>query len=87
LQADCLAGIWASLANRDRKILEHGDIEEGLNAAAMIGDDTLQRRAQGYVVPEGFTHGSSEQRVRWFRKGLETGDLKQCDTFAARGVL
>ena len=87
LQADCLAGIWASLANRDRKILEHGDIEEGLNAAAMIGDDTLQRRAQGYVVPEGFTHGSSEQRVRWFRKGLETGDLKQCDTFGARGVL
>jgi uncharacterized protein len=87
LQADCLAGIWASLANRDRKILEQGDIEEGLNAAAMIGDDTLQKRSQGYVVPEGFTHGSSEQRVRWFRKGLETGDLKQCDTFAARGVL
>jgi predicted metalloprotease len=87
LQADCLAGIWASLANRDRKILEHGDIEEGLNAAAMIGDDTLQKRSQGYVVPEGFTHGSAEQRVRWFRKGLETGDLKQCDTFAGRGVL
>jgi len=87
LQADCLAGIWASLANRERKILEQGDIEEGLNAAAMIGDDTLQKRSQGYVVPEGFTHGSSEQRVRWFRKGLETGDLKQCDTFAARGVL
>lgn len=87
LQADCLAGIWASSANRDRKILEHGDIEEGLNAAAMIGDDTLQKRSQGYVVPEGFTHGSAEQRVRWFRKGLETGDLKQCDTFAGRGVL
>lgn len=87
LQADCLAGIWASLANRDRKILEHGDIDEGLNAAAMIGDDTLQKRSQGYVVPDGFTHGSAEQRVRWFRKGLETGDLKQCDTFAARGVL
>jgi predicted metalloprotease len=87
LQADCLAGIWASLANRDRKILEHGDIEEGLNAAAMIGDDTLQKRSQGYVVPDGFTHGSAEQRVRWFRKGLETGDLKQCDTFAARGTL
>ena len=87
LQADCLAGIWASLANRDRKILEHGDIEEGLNAAAMIGDDTLQKRSQGYVVPDGFTHGSSEQRVRWFRKGLETGDLKQCDTFAGRAVL
>jgi len=87
LQADCLAGIWASLANRDRKILEHGDIEEGLNAAAMIGDDTLQKRSQGYVVPDGFTHGTAEQRVRWFRKGLETGDLKQCDTFAARAVL
>jgi uncharacterized protein len=87
LQADCLAGIWASLANRERKILEQGDVEEGLNAAAMIGDDTLQKRAQGYVVPEGFTHGSSEQRVRWFRKGLETGDLKQCDTFAGRAVL
>ena len=87
LQADCLAGIWASLANRDRKILEHGDIEEGLNAAAMIGDDTLQKRSQGHVVPEGFTHGSAEQRVRWFRNGLDTGDLKQCDTFAGRGVL
>ena len=87
LQADCLAGIWASLANRERKILEQGDVEEGLNAAAMIGDDTLQKRSQGYVVPEGFTHGSSEQRVRWFRKGLETGDLKQCDTFAGRAVL
>ncbi len=87
LQADCLAGIWASQANRDRKILETGDIEEGLNAAAMIGDDTLQKRVQGHVVPEGFTHGSAEQRVRWFRKGLETGDLKQCDTFAGRGVL
>ena len=87
LQADCLAGIWASLANRDRKILEQGDVEEGLNAAAMIGDDTLQKRSQGYVVPEGFTHGSSQQRVRWFRTGLQTGDLKQCDTFSAGGVL
>lgn len=86
LQADCLAGIWASHANRDRKILEPGDVEEGLNAAAMIGDDTLQKRAQGHVVPESFTHGSAEQRVRWFRKGLETGDLKHCDTFAGRGV-
>jgi uncharacterized protein len=87
LQADCLAGIWASLANRDRKILEPGDVEEGLNAAAMIGDDTMQKRSQGYVVPEGFTHGSSQQRVRWFRSGLESGDLKQCDTFSDRGVL
>ena len=87
LQADCLAGIWASFANRERKILEPGDIDEGLNAAAQIGDDTIQKRSQGYVVPEGFTHGSAEQRVRWFRKGLETGELKQCDTFAGRGTL
>jgi uncharacterized protein len=86
LQADCLAGIWASLANRERKILEQGDLEEGLNAAAMIGDDTLQKRSQGYVVPEGFTHGSAQQRVRWFRTGIQTGDLKQCDTFSASGV-
>ncbi|HKY08382.1 MAG TPA: neutral zinc metallopeptidase [Candidatus Binatia bacterium] len=87
LQADCLAGIWAHLANRDRKILETGDVEEGLNAAAQIGDDMMQKRAQGYVVPEGFTHGSAQQRVRWFRRGIESGDLKQCDTFAERGVL
>jgi predicted metalloprotease len=86
LQADCLAGIWAGTANRERKILEEGDIEEGLNAAAQIGDDRMQKRAQGYVVPEGFTHGSAEQRVRWFRRGLETGDLKQCDTFNAGQV-
>jgi predicted metalloprotease len=87
LQADCLAGIWASFANKERHILEQGDVEEGLNAAAQIGDDTLQKRSRGYVVPEGFTHGSAEQRVRWFRKGIETGDLKQCDTFSGRGVL
>lgn len=87
LQADCLAGIWASLANRDRRILEMGDVEEGLNAAAQIGDDSLQKRAQGYVVPEGFTHGSAQQRVRWFRSGIESGDLKQCDTFSSRSVL
>ena len=85
LQADCLAGIWASFANRERKILEPGDVEEGLNAAAQIGDDMIQKRAQGYVVPEGFTHGSAEQRVTWFRRGIQSGDLKQCDTFA-RGV-
>src|SRR5258705_4832349 len=83
LQADCLAGIWASFANRERKILEPGDVEEGLHAAAQIGDDTIQKRAQGYVVPEGFTHGSAQQRVSWFRRGIQTGDLKQCDTFAA----
>lgn len=82
LQADCLAGIWANYANRERHILEQGDVEEGLNAAAQIGDDRLQMRSQGYVVPESFTHGSSEQRVRWFRRGIESGDLKQCDTFS-----
>jgi len=86
LQADCLAGVWAHLANRDRKILETGDIEEGLNAAAQIGDDSLQKRAQGYVVPEGFTHGSAQQRVRWFRRGIDGGELKQCDTFSSTGV-
>ena len=87
LQADCLAGVWAHLANRDRKILETGDIEEGLNAAAQIGDDILQKRAQGYVVPEGFTHGSAQQRVRWFRRGIDGGELKQCDTFSSSGTV
>jgi predicted metalloprotease len=86
LQADCLAGIWANFAHRERNILEQGDIEEGLNAAAQIGDDRMQKRAQGRVVPEGFTHGSAEQRVRWFRRGIESGDLKQCDTFARGAV-
>ena len=83
LQADCLAGVWASNAQRARQILEAGDIEEGLNAAAAIGDDRLQRRSQGHVVPESFTHGSSAQRVRWFKRGIETGDPGQCDTFTA----
>ena len=73
LQADCLAGVWASLNEQVRSRLEPGDIEEGLNAAAAIGDDMIQRRTQGYVVPDAFTHGSSEQRVRWFRRGLESG--------------
>jgi predicted metalloprotease len=86
LQADCFAGIWANAANQQRKILEEGDVEEGLNAAAQIGDDRIQKRTQGYVVPEGFTHGSAEQRLRWFRRGLKSGDLKQCDTFAAGQV-
>lgn len=81
LQADCFAGIWAHHANRERRILETGDIESGLRAAAAIGDDRLQMRSRGYVSPESFTHGSSEQRVRWFRTGLETGDLRACDTF------
>jgi predicted metalloprotease len=83
LQADCLAGIWAHHADRSRQVLEAGDIEEGLNAAAAIGDDRLQKQAQGYVVPESFTHGSSEQRVRWFRRGLESGEPGACDTFKA----
>lgn len=81
LQADCLAGVWANQGNRSRQILEAGDIEEGLNAASAIGDDRIQRRTQGYIVPDAFTHGSSAQRVRWFRKGLESGDLGQCNTF------
>jgi predicted metalloprotease len=83
LQADCLAGVWANNAQRARQILESGDIEEGLNAASAIGDDRLQRQAQGRVVPESFTHGSSAQRVRWFKRGIDSGDPGQCDTFAA----
>ncbi len=83
LQADCLAGVWANHAHRTRQILEDGDVEEGLNAAAAIGDDRIQRQTQGTVVPESFTHGSSEERVTWFRRGLETGRLDACDTFEA----
>jgi uncharacterized protein len=83
LQADCLAGIWAHHTERAEQILEQGDIEEGLNAAAAIGDDRLQRQTQDYVVPDAFTHGSSAQRVRWFREGLDSGDLQACDTFNA----
>lgn len=86
LQADCFAGIWAREAHEARQILEQGDVEEALNAAASIGDDRLQRQAQGYVVPESFTHGSSQQRVRWFTKGIETGDLKACDTFSTNQI-
>lgn len=81
LQADCFAGIWAHNADRSRQLLEQGDIEEGLNAAAAIGDDRLQKRAGGYIAPESFTHGSSEQRVRWFKRGYETGSVQACDTF------
>ena len=84
LQADCFAGVWANNANRSRQILEQGDIEKGLNAAAAIGDDRLQRQSQGYVVPDAFTHGSSAQRVRWFKRGLDGGDVRQCDSFNAR---
>lgn len=82
LQADCLAGIWAAEASASANLLEDGDIEEGLNAASAIGDDRLQRRSQGYVVPESFTHGSSEQRVRWFKRGLQAQSLSDCDTFS-----
>jgi len=83
LQADCLAGVWAYNANKHRKLLEPGDVEEGLRAAAAIGDDTIQRRAQGHVVPESWTHGSSEQRVRWLRRGMESGQIDACDTFTS----
>jgi uncharacterized protein len=83
LQADCFAGVWANHAERARDLLETGDVEEGLNAAAAIGDDRVQRQAQGYVVPDAFTHGSSEQRVHWFEQGLRSGSLGACDTFSA----
>lgn len=83
LQADCYAGIWAHAIAQEGTILEEGDIEEGLNAASAIGDDRLQRQTQGRVVPESFTHGTSEQRVRWFRRGMESGELAACDTLGA----
>jgi len=83
LQADFLAGVWAHYARESVGYLEPGDIEEGLNAASAVGDDRIQRRSQGYVVPDSFTHGTSEQRVRWFKKGLETGDFNEGDTFNA----
>jgi len=84
LQADCFAGIWAHDSQQSKQWLEQGDIESALNAATQIGDDTLQRRQQGQVVPESFTHGSSAQRVGWFKRGFESGDMKQCDTFSAK---
>ena len=83
LQADCFSGVWAHHAHRTRQILEEGDVEEALNAASSIGDDRLQKQARGYVTPDSFTHGSSEQRVRWFKHGLETGEAAQCNTFKA----
>ena len=84
LQADCFAGIWAHHTDSREQILEAGDIQEALGAASAIGDDRLQRQSQGHVTPESFTHGTSEQRVRWFTRGYETGDIRQCDTFSAR---
>ncbi|MDH3441901.1 MAG: zinc metallopeptidase [Gammaproteobacteria bacterium] len=82
LQADCMAGVWANRADRARNILESGDVEEALNAASAIGDDRLQRRSGGTVVPESFTHGTSAQRQRWFRRGLQSGSPNDCDTFS-----
>lgn len=81
LQADCFAGVWAHHADGENRILEAGDVEEAMTAAAAIGDDALQKQARGYAVPDSFTHGTSEQRMHWFNVGLNTGSLKQCDTF------
>ena len=81
LQADCYAGVWANHAHKMKNILEEGDIDEALNAANVIGDDTLQKQAQGYVVPDSFTHGTSKQRMTWFLRGLQSGDLNSCNTF------
>jgi hypothetical protein len=82
LQADCFAGIWAYHADKSRKLLQAGDVEEGLAAASAVGDDTLQKQAQGYVVPDSFTHGSAAQRTQWFKAGLQSGDIESCNTFA-----
>ena len=86
LQADCLAGVWAHHADQQRQILEQGDIEEAMNAAAKIGDDALQRAQTGQVVPDSFTHGTSAQRQRWFRTGLQSGSVQACDTFSAASL-
>ncbi|MBW7470606.1 neutral zinc metallopeptidase [Marinobacter sp. F4218] len=86
LQADCFSGVWGHIAHRDRQILEPGDLDEALIAASAIGDDRLQRRSGGQVVPDSFTHGTSEQRVRWFRRGFESGDIEACNTFAAESL-
>jgi uncharacterized protein len=81
LQADCFAGIWGHDTQQSKQIIENGDLEEAMNAAKQIGDDTLQQNAQGRVVPESFTHGTSAQRMRWFKRGFDSGDMQQCDTF------
>jgi predicted metalloprotease len=86
LQADCFAGVWAKHTESQKRVLEAGDIDEALNAAAAVGDDRLQQRSRGYVVPESFTHGSAAQRSRWFRKGFESGDPNQCDAFTASNL-
>jgi len=85
LQADCLAGVWGH-SSMQRNIIDAKDVESGIAAAAAVGDDRIQKQSRGYVVPEGFTHGSSAQRVKWFRTGLDSGDLRQCDTFATRNL-
>ena len=86
LQADCFAGVWANRTDRSKHFLDPGDVEEAVTAATAIGDDTLQKQSQGYVVPDSFTHGTSAQRVRWLRQGLTTGDVNACDTFKARDL-
>ncbi len=86
LQADCYAGVWAHHADGANRILEAGDVEEAMRAAAAIGDDALQKQAQGYAVPDSFTHGTSQQRQRWFNQGLSTGDVNKCDTFNVASV-
>ena len=86
LQADCYAGVWANRANAQFKILQDGDVEGGLRAAAAVGDDTLEKQTQGAVVPDSFTHGTSAQRVRWFKRGLDSGDMDRCDTFGASSL-
>ena len=87
LQADCFAGVWAHHANQNGEIqIDQSDVQGAIAAATAIGDDRLQKEAQGYVVPDSFTHGSSEQRVRWFTRGLQSGDVNQCDTFATRAI-
>ncbi|MBS0320998.1 MAG: zinc metallopeptidase [Proteobacteria bacterium] len=83
LQADCYAGVWGYYAAK-RNLLDPGDVDDGLRAAAAVGDDKIQKMTQGYVVPEGFTHGSAQQRSMWFKRGLDTGDIRNCDTFAAQ---
>jgi len=83
LQADCFAGVWANRSQQRWKFLDPGDVEAALQTASAIGDDRLQRRSQGYVVPDAFTHGTSQQRVRWFTVGLKSGDVASCDTFNA----
>ncbi len=81
LQADCLAGVWAHHAKRTRNVLEPGDLEEAINAAGAVGDDRIQRRSQGYIVPDSFTHGTSKQRIEWFTRGFQSGDVDACETF------